>query len=279
MAVTNPPVNALNERALDQLNTVVDHLARRSDVRTVIFTGSGTTSFVAGADIRQLLEMCTPRSRRSRCRTTRTSPSERSKRMRKPCIAAMNGVALGGGLEFALACHYRVAEPSTSFGQPEIRLQLLPGYGGTQRLPRLLAAHDAEHGLTRALEIILGGRTMGATRAREIGLVDEVTTGSVDVLTRSWSWPARRLDSGAEHGRGAPTRRLRGAARWPRHSASDASCSAAPISPAKPRWTMRWPIRRSSVSCGREDKRGASEQWSARSTRCAPDGNAASRRG
>ena len=88
--------------------------------------------------------------------------------MGKPCIAAVQGVALGGGMEFALACHYRIAEPTARFGQPEIRLRLLPGYGGTQRLPRLLADRNGAEGVRDALDLILGGRSIDAVAASDI---------------------------------------------------------------------------------------------------------------
>jgi acrylyl-CoA reductase (NADPH)/3-hydroxypropionyl-CoA dehydratase/3-hydroxypropionyl-CoA synthetase len=103
--------------------------------------------------------------------------------MNKPCIAVINGVALGGGMEFALACHYRVADLTAEFGQPEINLRLLPGYGGTQRLPRLLYSRRGEAGLLKALMIILGGRNVNAERAYEVGLVDAVAHGSQNALT------------------------------------------------------------------------------------------------
>ncbi len=136
--VTNPPVNALNERSLDELITVIDHLARRDDVKAVIFTGDGTKSFVAGADIKQLLDFKTVDEALPLPNNAHLAFSK-IEHMNKPVIAAVNGVALGGGNEFQLACHYTVAEPTAVFGQPEIRLNLIPGYGGTQRLPRLLA--------------------------------------------------------------------------------------------------------------------------------------------
>ena len=139
VTVTNPPVNALNERALDELTVVVEHLSRRDDVAAVVFTGQGTASFVAGADIRQLLEDIHTLDEARALPNNAHLAFRKIERMGKPCIAAIQGVALGGGMEFALACHYRIAEPTARFGQPEIRLRLLPGYGGTQRLPRLLA--------------------------------------------------------------------------------------------------------------------------------------------
>lgn len=183
VTVTNPPVNALNERALDELNTIVEHLARREDVAAVIFTGQGAKSFVAGADIRQFLEeihtiddaIALPNNAHLAFRTIET--------MDKPCIAVINGVALGGGMEFALACHYRVADLTAEFGQPEVKLRLLPGYGGTQRLPRLLHSRCGDAGLLKALIIILGGRNITALRAYEVGLVDVVVQGHENALS------------------------------------------------------------------------------------------------
>ena len=180
VTVTNPPVNALNERAIDELVIVVEHLARKDDIIAVVFTGEGTSSFVAGADIRQMLEeihtveeaMVLPNNAQLAFRKIET--------MGKPCIAAVQGVALGGGMEFALACHYRIAEPTARFGQPEIRLRLLPGYGGTQRLPRLLGEARGTEGVRDALDLILGGRSIDASAALAIGLVDDVVGGADD---------------------------------------------------------------------------------------------------
>ncbi len=185
VTVTNPPVNALNERALDELCTVVEHLSRQEDVRAVIFTGSGTSSFVAGADIRQLLEEMHTLEQALPLPNVAHLAFRLIEKMGKPCIAAINGVALGGGLEFALACHYRVAEATAVFGQPEIRLNLLPGYGGTQRLTRLLADRDGHEGFVTALEVILGGRQVAAEEALRAGIVDEVVSGHDDALSRA----------------------------------------------------------------------------------------------
>jgi acrylyl-CoA reductase (NADPH)/3-hydroxypropionyl-CoA dehydratase/3-hydroxypropionyl-CoA synthetase len=192
VTVTNPPVNALNERALDELCTVVEHLQRQDDVCAVIFTGSGTGSFVAGADVRQLLEEMHTLEEAMPLPNVAHLAFRMIERMPKPCIAAINGVALGGGLEFALACHYRIAEPTALFGQPEIRLNLLPGYGGTQRLTRLLADRDGAEGFVAAMEIILGGRQLAAPEALALGVVDALVDGSDDVvahavrLLRAW---------------------------------------------------------------------------------------------
>ncbi|MCG8350825.1 MAG: enoyl-CoA hydratase-related protein, partial [Chloroflexales bacterium] len=183
VTVTNPPVNALNERSLDELNTIVDHLARRDDIVAVIFTGHGAKTFVAGADIRQLLEEVHTVEDAMALPNNAHLAFRKIERMDKPCIAAINGVALGGGLEFALACHYRIADIHAEFGQPEINLRMLPGYGGTQRLPRLLHTRTNGTGLLRALELILGGRTIPALEAHEIGLIDAIARGDQDVVS------------------------------------------------------------------------------------------------
>lgn len=180
--VTNPPVNALNERAIDELVIVVEHLARRDDVAAVVFTGDGTASFVAGADIRQFLdEIHTVEEARVLPNNAQLAFAK-IEQMNMPCVAAIQGVALGGGMEFALACHLRVAERHARFGQPEIRLRLLPGYGGTQRLPRLLADRRGPEGLRDSLDLILGGRSIDGDAALGIGLIDALATGSEDAL-------------------------------------------------------------------------------------------------
>lgn len=185
VTITNPPVNALNERALDELNTIVSHLGRREDVKVVIFTGQGTSSFVAGADVKQFLEEMfevedvLPLAHKAHLAFSRIES------LGKPVIAAVNGVALGGGNEFQMATHYRIAEPHAAFGQPEINLNLIPGYGGTQRLPRLLQERNGSKGFLKALEIILNGRQIDIEEAQQIGLIDEIMEGSEDVLVRA----------------------------------------------------------------------------------------------
>lgn len=183
VTIQNPPVNALNERALDELNIVIDHVARREDVKAVIFTGQGTSAFVAGADIRQLLEDVHTLEEALPLPNNAHLAFRKIETMDKPAIAAINGVALGGGMEFALACHVRVAEPLATFGQPEVRLNLLPGYGGTQRLPRLLELRGHATPLVRSLEIILGGRTIASDEALNDGLVDALCSDGEDVLS------------------------------------------------------------------------------------------------
>ncbi|WP_448580244.1 AMP-binding protein [Thermaurantiacus sp.] len=188
VTVSNPPVNALNERAIDELVIVVDHLARRPDVVAVVFTGEGSASFVAGADIRQMLEEIHSEEEARVLPNNAQLAFARIERMGKPCIAAIQGVALGGGMEFALACHVRIAEPTARFGQPEIRLRLLPGYGGTQRLPRLMACRRGAEGLRDSLDLILGGRSIDADTAAAMGIVDKVVDGATDALSEAHAW-------------------------------------------------------------------------------------------
>jgi len=203
VTVTNPPVNALNERALDELTVVVEHLSRRDDVVAVVFTGQGTASFVAGADIRQLLEDIRTLDEARALPNNAHLAFRKIERMNKPCIAAIQGVALGGGMEFALACHYRIAEPTARFGQPEIRLRLLPGYGGTQRLPRLLATRRGAAGLHDALELILGGRSISGSEAQAMGVVDELAGAASDTLSAAHARIREFLETGAEGADGA----------------------------------------------------------------------------
>jgi enoyl-CoA hydratase len=158
-------LNALNGRTIEELDAAFRALAADPDVRGVIVTGAGDKAFVAGADIAELATMnplsgiATSRSGQQTFRFLET--------MGKPVLAAVNGFALGGGLELALACHLRVASTNARFGLPEVRLGIIPGYGGTIRLPRIV-------GRGRALELILSGEMIDANEAHRIGLVNRV---------------------------------------------------------------------------------------------------------
>jgi acrylyl-CoA reductase (NADPH) / 3-hydroxypropionyl-CoA dehydratase / 3-hydroxypropionyl-CoA synthetase len=222
VTVTNPPVNALNERAIDELAIVVEHLARKDDVTAVIFTGEGTASFVAGADIRQMLEEVHTRDEAMVLPNNAQLAFARIEGMNKPCIAAVQGVALGGGMEFALACHYRIAENSARFGQPEIRLRLLPGYGGTQRLPRMLGEARGPDGVRDALDLILGGRSIDGAAAADIGLVDELIGNGKDALSQAHAAVRDYVKHGAESALGkAFAARQEMTARWASPAALD----------------------------------------------------------
>jgi acrylyl-CoA reductase (NADPH)/3-hydroxypropionyl-CoA dehydratase/3-hydroxypropionyl-CoA synthetase len=186
VTIDNPPVNALSERLLDELETTLTHVKRRDDIGAVVIAGRGSRGFVAGADVRQLLEDVHDQS------TARAMPSKAHsvarliETMEKPVIAAVEGVALGGGCELAMACHWRVGNELTSLGQPEINLFLPPGYGGTQRLTRIMsdsAGPDNEaEGLANALEILLSGRAIDGLQAYGHGLLDYLCGGAETVL-------------------------------------------------------------------------------------------------
>jgi len=175
LTIDHPPVNSLNERALDELATVLQHLRQRQEIAAVVVTGA-RSAFVAGADVKELLEV----GEAGDLESAQTPPNAAQtafamlENLGKPVLAAVNGPALGGGNELVLACGYVIADRHARFGQPEINLNLLPGYGGTQRLPRRLYFQHGEAGLLTAARLIISGRVIDADEADRIGLVDEV---------------------------------------------------------------------------------------------------------
>src|SRR5437868_4251336 len=158
-------LNALNAQTLAELRRAVLDLQRDAAIRVVILTGAGEKSFVAGADITELAVQ-TPTGGREHALTGQ-HVFDLVENMGKPVIAAINGYALGGGCELAMACTLRIAADSARLGQPEISLGLIPGYAGTQRLTRLV-------GKGRALELMLTGTPIGADEALRVGLVNRV---------------------------------------------------------------------------------------------------------
>ena len=166
VTVSRPKVlNALNTETLAELDRVVAAAAADDAVRVLIVTGEGEKAFVAGADIKELSELSPLQARRHA--TVGQGVFDRLERLGKPSIAAINGFALGGGLELAMACTLRLAADTARMGLPEITLGLIPGFGGTQRLPRLV-------GQGHALQMVLTGGMIKADRAEAIGLVNEV---------------------------------------------------------------------------------------------------------
>ncbi len=158
-------LNALDADTLDGLEGAMQKALQNPDVRGIMITGAGDKAFVAGADISQFTSLGSKEARTFALRGQQLfSMIEESP---KPVVAAVNGFALGGGCELALACHFRIASSNAIFGQPEVKLGIIPGYGGTQRLPRLV-------GTGIATELIISGDTIDAARALEIGLVNEV---------------------------------------------------------------------------------------------------------
>ena len=158
-------LNALNEQVIDELDAVFRSAASDTSIKGVVITGSGTKAFVAGADIKQFQGLTAAEAERFARRGQEVF--DRIEALTRPVVAAVNGFALGGGCELALACHMRVAAHSASFGQPEVNLGIIPGYGGTQRLTRLI-------GRGLATELILTGERVSAQRAYEIGLVNKL---------------------------------------------------------------------------------------------------------
>ncbi|MGN6243510.1 MAG: enoyl-CoA hydratase/isomerase family protein [Motilibacteraceae bacterium] len=159
-----PPVNALNEQVQDELRTVAEEAGARRDVRAVIIYG-GEKAFVAGADIKQMAERAYVDAVDKA--GALTDALTVVARIPKPVVAAITGFALGGGLELALCADFRVCGDNARLGQPEIALGIIPGAGGTQRLPRLI-------GVSKAKELIYTGRHVRAEEALAIGLVDKV---------------------------------------------------------------------------------------------------------
>ena len=166
LAVNRPDkLNALNEQTIRELGTAFAEISGRDDVGGVIITGTGSKAFVAGADIAELAKMGpvdgieTSRLGQRVFRAIELS--------RKPVVAAVNGFALGGGCELALACHLRIASENARFGLPEVKLGIIPGYGGTLRLSRIV-------GRGRALELMLTGEMIDAQEAHRIGLANRV---------------------------------------------------------------------------------------------------------
>ena len=157
--------NAMSLAMWRNLGGIYRDLGRRGDVRVVILTGAGDKAFIAGADISELAKVTAFEAEQS----SRFGQEvlDLVENLGKPVVAAINGFALGGGCETAMACTIRIAVESAKFGQPEVKLGLVPGGGGTQRLPRLV-------GKGRALQLILSGKMIGAQEAYRIGLVNEV---------------------------------------------------------------------------------------------------------
>ena len=178
-------LNALNDATLAELEGAIDEARQRDDVGGVILTGAGR-AFVAGADISELARQ-TPLEAKQRALHGQ-AVFRKFERSPKPVIAAVNGFALGGGCELAMACHVRIAGEAAKFGQPEVKLGICAGYGGSQRLPRLV-------GRGRALQLLLTGETIDAQEAYRIGLVNRVVP-SAELLTAADAMMRQMLANG-----------------------------------------------------------------------------------
>ena len=168
-------LNALNRRTWEDLRTAFEDVQADAAVRGAILTGAGDKAFIAGADIGELAQVSAVEAKTSS--SFGQAVLDLIENLWKPVIAAVNGFALGGGCETAMACTIRIASENARFGQPEVTLGLIPGGGGTQRLPRLI-------GKGRALQLILSGEMISAEEAHRIGLVNEVVPAS-ELITRA----------------------------------------------------------------------------------------------
>ncbi len=166
ITLDDPPMNLLRPKIVVQLGAKIDEALADEHVRAIVLTGAGKRAFTAGFDIKVFTEIegASAAEHLARAGQAITIAIESAS---KPVIAAINGLCLGGGNELAMACHFRIATSNARFGQPEIKLGLIPGFGGTQRLPRLIKRNEA-------LRLILTGETITADQAHCLGLVDEV---------------------------------------------------------------------------------------------------------
>ncbi|HBV87400.1 MAG TPA: crotonase [Desulfosporosinus sp.] len=168
VTINRPKVlNALNAEVLSELDQIISNICQDKEIDVVIFTGAGEKAFVAGADISEMKDK-SPQESYTFARQGQVL-FQRIQELPQPTIAAINGFALGGGCELAMSCDMRIATDKAKFGQPEVALGIIPGFGGTQRLPRLI-------GRAKAMEIILTGRTISANEALDLGLVNKVVS-------------------------------------------------------------------------------------------------------
>jgi enoyl-CoA hydratase len=160
-------LNALNKSVLNELDHAIQSIYDDSNIKATIITGQGSKAFVAGADISEFIEL--PDGQGAALARKGQQIFFKIENCPKPVIAAVNGFALGGGCELAMACHFRLASHTAKFGQPEVNLGLIPGYGGTQRLTMLV-------GKGKSMELIMTGNIIDAAEAKLLGLVNYVTT-------------------------------------------------------------------------------------------------------
>jgi enoyl-CoA hydratase len=172
-------LNALNAKTLAELSAVLDEISEDSSIRGVIITGKGEKAFVAGADIKEFVSLDSSQASEL-SRSGHEKVMDKIQSFSKPVIAAINGFALGGGLEVAMSCHIRVAVSSAKLGLPEVSLGIIPGYGGTQRLTQLV-------GRGKALEMIMTGDMIEANDGLQWGLINHVVESHTDLLPKAIS--------------------------------------------------------------------------------------------
>jgi enoyl-CoA hydratase len=161
-------LNALNKTVIEELSEAISEIYNNAEIKAAIITGSGAKAFVAGADISEFLSLDS-KGGKALAQKGQENVFSKIENCSKPIVAAVNGFALGGGCELAMACHFRLASDNAKFGQPEVNLGLIPGYGGTQRLTQLI-------GKGKAMELTLTGNMIDANEALRLSLVNYVTT-------------------------------------------------------------------------------------------------------
>jgi enoyl-CoA hydratase len=171
-------LNALNKTVIEELSSAIDEVINNTDIRSAIITGSGPKAFVAGADISEFASL-NASGGKALAQKGQDLVFTKIENSPKPIIAAVNGFALGGGCELAMSCHFRTAADNAKFGQPEVNLGLIPGYGGTQRLVQLV-------GKGRAMELLMTGNMIDANTALQYGLVNHVVAQE-ELLTKTKS--------------------------------------------------------------------------------------------
>src|ERR1700739_4560976 len=168
VTINNPPVNALSPGVAEGIAQAIDQVTKDDAIKAVVLIGHGRT-FVAGADIKEFGKITSRKTKRGAGLLPLLLHIED---VRKPVVVAIHGSAFGGGLELAMACHYRIAAPDAQLGQPEVKLGIIPGAGGTQRLPRLA-------GVEAAVEMCSEGQAISAERALKVGIVDQIIAGDL----------------------------------------------------------------------------------------------------
>lgn len=161
-------LNALNKDVIEELGNAIDEAKSNDEVKSVIITGAGQKGFVAGADISEFTSL-DAEGGKTLAKKGQDHVFDKIENCNKPVVAAVNGFALGGGCELAMACHFRTASENAKFGQPEVNLGLIPGYGGTQRMTQLI-------GKGKTMELMMTGDMIGAEEAKALGLVNHVYT-------------------------------------------------------------------------------------------------------
>jgi enoyl-CoA hydratase len=169
-------MNALNKDVIADLSKAIDEVYNNTDIKSAIITGAGEKAFVAGADISEFINLDS-KGGAELARLGQKNVFDKVENSPKPFVAAVNGFALGGGCELAMSCHFRLASENAKFGQPEVNLGLIPGYGGTQRLTQLI-------GKGKSMELMMTGDMIGAAEAKELGLANHVLP-LADLLTKT----------------------------------------------------------------------------------------------